>query len=95
MGTCSGFHATFDATLSRRYTAGPVHAPVTVAFGGRDRLIRKPCAASTSCRLGTRSMPLAGCGHLPMADDPVAVAAVITMSVRAIADTGISARIDA
>ena len=95
MGTCSGFRATFDATLSRRYTAGPVLAPVTVAFGGRDRLILKPWRRLDELPPGTRSMPLAGCGHLPMADDPVAVAGVITASVRAIAGTVISARIDA
>ena len=95
MGTCSGFHATFDATLSRRYTAGPVLAPVTVAFGGRDRLILKPWRRLDELPPGTRSMPLAGCGHLPMADDPVAVAAVIKTSVRAIAGTGISARVEA
>jgi pimeloyl-ACP methyl ester carboxylesterase len=86
MGTCSGFPAAFDATLSRRYTAGPVLAPVTIAFGGRDRLILKPWRRLDELPAGTRSIPLPGCGHLPMADDPVAVAGVITASVAAIAD---------
>jgi pimeloyl-ACP methyl ester carboxylesterase len=93
-GTCPGFRATLDATASRRYTAGPVLAPVTVAFGSRDRLIRKPWRRLDELPPGTRSMPLPGCGHLPMADDPIAVAGVITASVQAIAGTGVPVRID-
>ena len=80
MGTCPGFEATMRATEPRRYRAGPpIAAPVTVAFGTRDRLL----LPHQSRHLGelpphTRVESLPGCGHVPMADDPAAVAALIT-----------------
>ncbi|MFF5290681.1 alpha/beta fold hydrolase [Paractinoplanes globisporus] len=80
MADCPGFEATMRATEPRCYRAGPpLDAPVTVAFGSRDRLL----LPRQSRHLGelppdTRVEPLAGCGHVPMADDPGAVAALIT-----------------
>jgi pimeloyl-ACP methyl ester carboxylesterase len=79
MGTCPGFEATMKATEPRCYRAGPpIDAPVTVAFGSRDRLLR-PRESRHLGELppGTRVERLPGCGHVPMADDPGAVTALI------------------
>jgi pimeloyl-ACP methyl ester carboxylesterase len=79
MGTCTGFEATLRATATRRFlAAGPIDAPVTVAFGGRDRLLlRRQSRHLDQLPPGTRSESLPGCGHIPMADDPAAVTALI------------------
>ncbi|MFI5895025.1 alpha/beta fold hydrolase [Actinoplanes sp. NPDC051513] len=79
MADAPGFDATMTASEPRCYRAGPpIEAPVTVAFGSRDRLL----LPSQSRHLGelpreTRLARLPGCGHVPMADDPGAVAALI------------------
>jgi pimeloyl-ACP methyl ester carboxylesterase len=62
--------------------SGPAFdAPVTVAFGSRDRLLL-PHQSRHLDELppGTQSATLPGCGHLPMTDDPRAVAALVTAS---------------
>lgn len=85
MGAAPGFDATMRATEPRCYRSGPpIDAPVTVGFGSRDFLLR----ARRSRHLdelppGTRVVALPGCGHVPMADDPAAVAAFITAATRA------------
>jgi len=79
LGTCAGFDATMKATLPLAYQAGsPVAAPVTVAFGTRD-LVLLPRQSRHVERLpfGTHVVSLPGCGHVPMPDDPDAVAALI------------------
>ncbi len=79
LATSPGFDAAFTATLRRSYTPGPaIDVPVTVAFGGRDILL----LARQSRRLDllpphTRQAHLPGCGHIPVADDPAAVAELI------------------
>jgi pimeloyl-ACP methyl ester carboxylesterase len=86
MGRCPGFDATLRATLLRHYeaTSRPVTAPVTVAFGSRDRLLlRRQSRHLDELPAGTRVAELPGCGHVPMADDPAAVAALITASAGA------------
>jgi pimeloyl-ACP methyl ester carboxylesterase len=78
-GTCAGFDATLRATTNRRFLAtGRIDAPLTVAFGSRDRLLL-PGQSRHLDQLpsGSRSESLPGCGHVPMADDPAAVAALI------------------
>jgi pimeloyl-ACP methyl ester carboxylesterase len=78
MGTCPGFPATMRATEPRGYLAGPpIDAPVTVAFGSRDHLLRSRSRRLDELPPGTRVVALPGCGHVPMADDPGAVAALI------------------
>ena len=75
-----GFDATMAATEPRCYRAGrPFDAPVTVAFGTRDRLLL-PHQSRHLGELppGAYVETLPGCGHVPMADDPGAVAALIT-----------------
>ncbi|WP_433303476.1 alpha/beta fold hydrolase [Actinoplanes sp. CA-030573] len=79
MAGASAFHATMKATEPRCYRGGPpIDAPVTVAFGSRDRLLL-PHQSRHLGELppGTRVGQLPGCGHVPMADDPGAVAALI------------------
>jgi pimeloyl-ACP methyl ester carboxylesterase len=82
MGTCPGFDDVLDATIRRRYQAtAPIGAPVTIAFGSRDRLLL-PHQSRHLGQLppGTHVAALPRCGHLPMADDPAAVTAVIIES---------------
>jgi len=82
VGTAPGFDATLRATLPRHYVSGtPIHAPVTVAFGSRDRLLL-PWQSRHLDQLppDTVLRALPGCGHIPVADDPAAVAALITAS---------------
>jgi pimeloyl-ACP methyl ester carboxylesterase len=67
------------ATEPRCYRAGPpIDAPVTVAFGSRDRLLL-PGQTRDLDELppGTHLGELPEGGHVPMADDPGAVAALI------------------
>jgi pimeloyl-ACP methyl ester carboxylesterase len=82
MSASPGFDATMRATATRRYLAtAPITAPVTVAFGSRDRLLlRHQSRHLDQLPPGTRVHVLPGCGHVPMADDPDAVTAVITQS---------------
>ena len=58
----------------------PITAPVTVAFGSRDLLLRPGSRQLGQLPPQTRLAALPGCGHLPMADDPAAVAALITQA---------------
>ena len=77
MGTCPGFDATLAATARRRILAtAPIAAPVTVAFGSRDvLLLRRQSRHLDQLPPGTEAETLPGCGHVPMTDDPGAVAA--------------------
>jgi pimeloyl-ACP methyl ester carboxylesterase len=79
MGTSVGFDATFKATLALRYEPGlPIDAPVAVAFGSRDRiLLRRQSRHVERLPAGTRIGSLPRCGHVPMPDDPDAVASLI------------------
>jgi pimeloyl-ACP methyl ester carboxylesterase len=80
MGTSAGFDEALTATAKRRYLAtAPIGAPATVAFGSRDRLLlRHQSRHLDQLPPDTHVAALPGCGHVPMADDPEAVAAVIT-----------------
>jgi pimeloyl-ACP methyl ester carboxylesterase len=89
LGTSAGFDATFRATLRRRYEALPVEAPVTLAFGSRDRvLLQRQSRHLDELPRDTVLATLPGCGHLPVADDPEAVAALITASADPVARPG-------
>ena len=80
MGTCPGFEATLAATARQGYRAtAPITAPVTLAFGSRDiLLLRRQSRHLDQLPPGTRAETLPGCGHVPMTDDPGAVAELIT-----------------
>ena len=88
LGTCPGFDAVLRATGARHahgFTA--LDIPVTVAFGSRDILL----LPGRSRRLDqlpshTRVERLPGCGHVPIADDPAAVAALIIRSTHLAGD---------
>src|SRR4051794_25151983 len=84
LGRCPGFEATLRTTTVRHYRAepGPYAAPVTVAFGSRDRILL-PWQSRHVEQLpsGTRVASLPGCGHVPTYDDPEAVAALVTETI--------------
>ena len=79
LGTCPGFDAVLRATAGRRaegFTA--IDVPVTIAFGSRDRLLLPGQSRHLDLLPpDTRTATLPGCGHIPIADDPDAVAALI------------------
>ena len=80
LGTCPGFEAALAATARRRYLAtAPITAPVTLAFGSRDiLLLRRQSRHLDQLPPGMQAETLPGCGHLPAADHPGAVAELIT-----------------
>jgi pimeloyl-ACP methyl ester carboxylesterase len=84
MASSRGFDATLRATRRRRFRAGrPLDVPVTVAFGSRDRiLLRRAWRRLDELPPQTRVEVLPGCGHVPMTDDPAAVAALLTAAGR-------------
>jgi pimeloyl-ACP methyl ester carboxylesterase len=78
LGRCPGFDAALAGTAKRHFVAtGPITAPVTVAFGSRDLLLRRGSRRLGQLPPQTRTEALPGCGHVPIADDPAAVAALI------------------
>jgi len=90
LGTSPGFDAAAAAAARRRFVAtAPIDAPVTVAFGSRDLLLL-PHQSRHLDQLppGTRVEPLPGCGHVPIADDPGAVTALIERSAARAATRG-------
>jgi pimeloyl-ACP methyl ester carboxylesterase len=82
MSASPGFDAALQAAATRRYVArAPIAAPVTVVFGSRDvLLLPRQSRHLDQLPADTRSEVLPGCGHVPMADDPDGVAALITRS---------------
>lgn len=60
-------------------------APVTVAWGERDRILPPRQAARARARLpAARHVWLPGCGHVPMSDDPELVAHTILATTGAL-----------
>ena len=82
IGTSPGFDPVLKATAPRRFLAtAPINAPVTVAFGSRDLiLLRHQSRHLDQLPPSTQIKALPGCGHVPIADDPRAVAALIMES---------------
>jgi pimeloyl-ACP methyl ester carboxylesterase len=83
LGQSPGFDAALAGTARRRFTAvpppgEPITAPITIAFGSRDLLLRRGSRRLGQLPPQTQAEALPGCGHVPMADDPAAVAALIT-----------------
>jgi pimeloyl-ACP methyl ester carboxylesterase len=83
IAACPGFESVLRATARRHYVAGPpIEVPVTVAFGSRDLVLLGHNARYLGeLPPGTSVRPLPGCGHIPMADDPNAVATLLTSAV--------------
>jgi pimeloyl-ACP methyl ester carboxylesterase len=74
-----GFEPTFHATTREYFSGGSqVHVPVTIAWGGHDRVLL-PGIARLRDELPpqTRWLTLPGCGHVPTYDDPGLVARAI------------------
>ena len=89
LGRCPGFEAALAGTARRRYLATtPITAPVTVAFGSRDLLLRRAARRVDQLPPQTQTATLPGCGHVPMSDDPDAVAALITRTATRTLETG-------
>jgi pimeloyl-ACP methyl ester carboxylesterase len=83
-GDVAGFVAAGDAMCAvfrapEQFTAGiGVGVPITIAWGTRDRILPQSNARVARGRLPqTRFVPLPGCGHVPMTDDPELVAKVL------------------
>jgi pimeloyl-ACP methyl ester carboxylesterase len=56
----------------------PADVPVTIAWGGKDRLLsRRQALVAKAVLPSARFLPLPGCGHVPMTDDPELVADVL------------------
>lgn len=75
--TCRGFLPTLPEVNAWQPVA-PV-CPATIAWGERDRLLVYSRQAPRARRMlpGVRHTTLAGCGHVPMTDDPAQVAGAI------------------
>lgn len=74
----TGFHQTLAVGRGVRFTADLPGLPVTIAWGGRDRLLlRRQGIRAKHSIPGARLVRLPGCGHVPMNDDPALVARVI------------------
>jgi pimeloyl-ACP methyl ester carboxylesterase len=74
------------ARALRGYAFGGAPAvPVTVAWGDRDRILIPRQAARAEQRLPLAThVGLAGCGHVPMSDDPDLIAATILATTGAV-----------
>jgi pimeloyl-ACP methyl ester carboxylesterase len=75
----SGFEETLEAFASVMPPAPP-KAPITIAWGERDRLLPRRQAVRAARWSGQRVKLLKGCGHVPMSDDPELVARVMLES---------------
>jgi pimeloyl-ACP methyl ester carboxylesterase len=76
-----GLHATLQATTGSRAPVGlsDIAVPVRIGFGTRDLVIGALTAPRFAAAIpGAELVPLPGCGHVPMADDPELVARTIT-----------------
>ena len=78
MATGEGFEAVMRSTIASPYRAGPpIAAPVTVAFGSRDLLLRRRSRHLDQLPDDVRTGSLPRSGHVPMADNPAAVVDLI------------------
>lgn len=81
----AGFRAVAKAARHYRFVGQPT-VPVTIAWGSRDRILHPRQAEQARQRLPeARHVALAGCGHVPMADDPAAVTRTILQTTGAVA----------
>jgi pimeloyl-ACP methyl ester carboxylesterase len=74
-----GWEATLPVSREYAFRDGDeLRVPVTIGWGTRDRLLIPRQAERARAALPrARHVPLPGCGHIPMSDDPEAVAALI------------------
>ncbi|WP_163512298.1 alpha/beta fold hydrolase [Fodinicola acaciae] len=83
MAHAPAFDAVASAGRNYRFAAPPPTVPTTVAWGTRDRILW-PRQAKVAARAlpDARHVPLPGCGHVPMQDDPGLVARTILATCR-------------
>jgi pimeloyl-ACP methyl ester carboxylesterase len=85
---CAGFGTV--ARAARGYhvdcaALGACDLPITIGWGDRDRIFGVHQAERARARLpGARVQTLPGCGHVPMSDDPDAVATLILQTTGAL-----------
>jgi pimeloyl-ACP methyl ester carboxylesterase len=78
LARATGFEETLRAGVDVRFTDDITGIPVTVAWGSKDRLlIPRQGVRAKRVLPRARLVRLAGCGHVPMNDDPALVARVI------------------
>jgi len=79
LAAAPGWEATLPHTRAYAFARGEeLRVPVTIGWGTRDRLLIPRQADRARARLPqARHLPLPGCGHIPMSDDPDGVAALI------------------
>lgn len=74
----TGFRQTLEAGLTVAFTDDVPDVPVSIAWGNKDRLLlRRQGVRAKRVIPGARLVRLPACGHVPMNDDPAAVARVI------------------
>ncbi|MFE4690374.1 alpha/beta fold hydrolase [Streptomyces sp. NPDC056749] len=74
----TGFRQTLEAGLHVTFTDDVPDVPVSIAWGSKDRLLlRRQGIRAKHVIPGARLVRLPGCGHVPMNDDPAAVARVV------------------
>lgn len=72
------FDVHLASTRRERFKDGQaIEAPVTIAWGEKERLIPAKARRPDELPAQARILTLPGCGHLPMWDDPELVAATI------------------
>ena len=82
MKRAQAFVSTIRAGVTYELDASTIDVPTTVAWGTLDRVLPYRQAATAARRLPqTDHVDLAGCGHVPMADDPDLVVAVVEQTV--------------
>ncbi|MFD6275342.1 alpha/beta fold hydrolase [Streptomyces sp. NPDC060209] len=74
----TGFRQTLEAGLTVAFTDDVPDLPVSIAWGTKDRLLLPRQGVRAKHVIpGARLVRLPGCGHVPMNDDPAAVARVV------------------
>lgn len=74
----TGFRQTLEAGSGVTFADDVPGVPVSIAWGSKDRLLPR-CQGVRAGRAIPRArlVRLPGCGHVPMNDDPAAVARVV------------------
>ena len=85
LASAPGWDAALAGTRAYAFANGhEIRVPVTIAWGTRDRLlIPRQAERARRALPQARHVPLPGCGHVPMPDDPGAIAALLRVDAGA------------